>query len=112
MNSEKQSIEQRVAAHPFFRGMEAHQLAILSQSAMPTEFSAGQWIFRAGDPANGFYLIEVGLFLLAHAGAEASRWDGPGFSSHIVGSSKLERPNLPPRSAFRPFFCVSIEIEI
>lgn len=60
MTSKNKNIEQRVAAHPFLKGMEAHQLAVLSQSAMPTEFNAGQLVFKAGDPANGFYLLESG----------------------------------------------------
>ena len=31
---------------------------------MLTEFDAGQTVFRAGDPANGFYLIETGTIAL------------------------------------------------
>ena len=31
---------------------------------MPTEFEAGQIIFRLQDPANGFYLIETGTVVL------------------------------------------------
>jgi CRP/FNR family cyclic AMP-dependent transcriptional regulator len=40
---------------------------------MPTQFESGQVIFRAGDPANGFYLIESGTVVLEerHADGEA-----------------------------------------
>jgi CRP/FNR family transcriptional regulator, cyclic AMP receptor protein len=57
-------IERRLAVHPFLKGMSPHHLALLALSAMPTEFDAGQIIFRAGDPANGFYLIETGTVAL------------------------------------------------
>lgn len=32
--------------------------------AAPTEFDKGQIIFREGDPANGFYLVETGTVVL------------------------------------------------
>ena len=57
-------IETRLAAHPFLKEMSPHHLELLALSAMPTEFEAGQIIFREGDPANGFYLIETGTVLL------------------------------------------------
>ena len=46
-------IEQRLAAHPFLREMSPHHLELLALCAMPTEFDAGQIIFREGEPANG-----------------------------------------------------------
>lgn len=64
MTNEKTNMEERVAAHPFVAGMDAPQVKLLSQSASPTEFQAGQVIFQAGDPANGFYLIESGRVVL------------------------------------------------
>ncbi len=57
-------IERRLAAHPFLKGMSPHHLELLALSAMPTEFDADQIILRAGDPANGFYLIETGIVAL------------------------------------------------
>ena len=57
-------IERQLAAHPFVKGMSPHHLELLALSAMPTEFDAGQIIFQAGDPANGFYLIETGTVVL------------------------------------------------
>lgn len=57
-------IERRLAAHPFLKGMSSHHIELLALSAMPTEFDAGQIIFRAGDPANGFYLLETGAVVL------------------------------------------------
>ncbi len=57
-------IEQRLAAHPFLKGMSPHHIELLALSAMPTEFDAGQVIFRAGEAANGFYLIETGTVII------------------------------------------------
>src|ERR1700730_96646 len=60
MNPANEHMERRLAMHPFFRGMSPHHIKLLAQSATPTQFDAGQVIFRAGEPANGFYLIETG----------------------------------------------------
>jgi CRP/FNR family transcriptional regulator, cyclic AMP receptor protein len=57
-------IEERLAAHPFLKEMSPHHLEVLALCAMPTEFDAGQIIFREGEPANGFYLIETGTVVL------------------------------------------------
>src|SRR5205823_8832613 len=57
-------IEKRLAAHPFLKGMSRHHIELLALCAMPTEFDAGQIIFREGEPANGFYLIETGSVAL------------------------------------------------
>jgi len=54
------SIERRIIEHPFLNGMTPHQHRILSDCAMAMHFSAGELIFREGDPANRFYLIEKG----------------------------------------------------
>lgn len=57
-------IEQRLAAHPFFKGMSPHHLELLVLCAMPTEFDAGQIVLREGEPASGFYLIDTGTVVL------------------------------------------------
>jgi CRP/FNR family cyclic AMP-dependent transcriptional regulator len=58
----------RVALHPFLAGINRTQLALLTDCAMATEFKAGQVIFREGDCANRFYLIESGKVVLESAG--------------------------------------------
>jgi len=65
-------IEDRLAAHPFLKGMSPHHMELLALSAMPTEFDAGQIVFRAGEPANGFYLLETGR-VVVEAKAEDGR---------------------------------------
>jgi CRP/FNR family transcriptional regulator, cyclic AMP receptor protein len=57
-------IEERLAAHPFLKGMTRHHLELLALCATPTEFEAGQIIFLEGDPASGFYLLETGKVVL------------------------------------------------
>lgn len=62
----------RLAVHPFLAGMTKRHLEILSACATATHFEAGQVLFRAGEPANGFYLLESGHVVLEepHPGGE------------------------------------------
>jgi CRP/FNR family transcriptional regulator, cyclic AMP receptor protein len=66
-------IEQRLAAHPFLKGMSPHHLELLVLSAVPTEFDRGQVIFSEGEPANGFYLIESGTIALEGKAKDGKR---------------------------------------
>jgi len=50
----------RVARHPFLAGMSKHHLDLLARYAKPVRFKSGEIVFRAGEPADGFYLIETG----------------------------------------------------
>jgi CRP/FNR family cyclic AMP-dependent transcriptional regulator len=54
----------RVALHPFLAGMNKTELALLTDCAMVVRFGPGQVIFREGEPANRFYLIESGRVLV------------------------------------------------
>ena len=53
MSSNNQTIADRLAAHPFLKGMAMEHIKVLAQSAVPTHFEKGQVIFKAGEPANG-----------------------------------------------------------
>lgn len=53
-----------IKAQPFFKGLDAHQLQLLADSAMNMHFDAGQSIFEEGSPANRFYLILEGAVAL------------------------------------------------
>ena len=57
-------IERRLAAHPFLKGMTRHHIELLALCAVPTQFDPGQTIFLQGEPANGFYLVEIGKVVL------------------------------------------------
>ena len=68
--SDRAELEAQVAAHPFFIGMNAHFIGLLSDCAMTTRFAKDQVTFRAGETANRFYLIETGRVVL-ESGADA-----------------------------------------
>jgi CRP/FNR family transcriptional regulator, cyclic AMP receptor protein len=46
--------------HPFLQGMSAHHIRILGDCARQVHFESGELIFREGDPADRFYLIQKG----------------------------------------------------
>jgi len=58
------SVETVISTHPFFEGMSPHHLRLLADGAMPARFAANELIFREGDPANRFYLIQKGSVAL------------------------------------------------
>ena len=70
---EDKGLVARLAAHPFLAGMSERHLQILSQCTMETHFEPGQVIFHAGDPANGFYLIESGKVVLEDPPSDGER---------------------------------------
>jgi len=59
-----EQIQTRVAAHPFFAGMKKHHIDLLARHAQPVRYSPNEFIFLAGTPADGFYLIETGSVAL------------------------------------------------
>ena len=62
--TKSESMRTRVALHPFLAGMNRTELALLTDCAMPVHFKKGQTIFREGEMANRFYLIESGKVVL------------------------------------------------
>jgi CRP-like cAMP-binding protein len=58
------SLETQIAEHPFLKGLTVEQLQLLTECAMPSRFASGEVIFREGDPANRFYLIQQGKVAL------------------------------------------------
>jgi len=57
-------------SHPFVRGVSTASLSVLASCAMPTNFEAGQLIFREGEIANRFYLILSGRVQLEAEAAD------------------------------------------
>lgn len=53
-----------VARQPFFIGLNAQQLQLLTGSAYEIQFEPGQSIFQEGRPADRFYLILEGTVVL------------------------------------------------
>ena len=60
----RQQLEADVAAHPFLIGVGEHQIRLLADCAIRTHFEKDQVIFREGETANRFYLIERGEVVL------------------------------------------------
>ena len=60
MSSVEPDIRHRIAAHPFLAGMSGKHLELLAECAELKHLTADEVVFRAGDPAKGFYLIESG----------------------------------------------------
>ena len=60
MSMPDHDLRQRVAAHPFLAGMSAQHLELLAECAELKQLDGGEVVFRAGDPAKGFYLLETG----------------------------------------------------
>ena len=57
---ERVQLEKEVAAQPFLIGMGDRHVRLLADCAMRSHFHAGEFIFREGEAANRFYLIEQG----------------------------------------------------
>lgn len=57
-------MEKIIQAEPFFAGLEPPQWALLAGCARNHRFEAGQYLFRAGEPADEFFLIRHGQVAL------------------------------------------------
>jgi CRP/FNR family cyclic AMP-dependent transcriptional regulator len=64
VSADRAELEAQVAAHPFLIGMITSHLRLLADVAMRSHFTTGQVIFRKGETANRFYLIERGKVAL------------------------------------------------
>jgi CRP/FNR family transcriptional regulator, cyclic AMP receptor protein len=84
--------ETTIAEHPFFQTMQPEHLALLWENAQETEFKAEDILFREGEPANQFFLIQTGRIDLEwRSGGVAPVIVGPG---EVLGWSWLFPPFL------------------
>ena len=60
----REDLERNVAAHPFLIGLSEHHIRLIADCAIRTQFEKDQVIFREGETANRFYLIEQGKVTL------------------------------------------------
>jgi CRP/FNR family cyclic AMP-dependent transcriptional regulator len=58
------SLKSRIEAHPLFAGMKPAHLDILEQGASEETFDANKVLFREGEPADRFYLLQSGKIAL------------------------------------------------
>jgi CRP/FNR family transcriptional regulator, cyclic AMP receptor protein len=74
------TVQSVIAEHPFLRGLKPAHLAVLAENSMRMHYETGALIFREGDPANRFYLIERGKVSL-----ESSRREEPVVPIQTIG---------------------------
>lgn len=55
-----ETLEQTLAEHPFFHGLEPRYLQLAVGCASNVRFDAGEFILREGEEANHFFLIRHG----------------------------------------------------
>jgi CRP-like cAMP-binding protein len=67
------SLESVIVAHPFFEGMKPEYFEDIAGCATEATFEPGQILFREGEPADKFYLIQRGRIALeAHEPADGT----------------------------------------
>ena len=91
---EQNDLQKTVAAHPFFIGMTEHHIRLLADCAIGTRFARDQVIFREGETANRFYLIDSGQVALSRPAPPAVMWSASKSSGRAIcsagrGSSRL-----------------------
>ena len=71
-----ETLERILAEHPFFQGLAARHLELLVGCASNVRFPPGEFLFRAGEEANRFFLVREGRVALEIV--------PPGSSPHTV----------------------------
>jgi len=79
-----QTLESIIAELPFLKGLHSKHLQTLADNAMQSHFETGELIFREGDPANRFYLIQHGQVAL-----ESSPKDRPVIRIQTIGAGDV-----------------------
>jgi CRP-like cAMP-binding protein len=87
------ALNEAITKHAFFHGMNAEQLALLTNGAKETAFKVGDVLFREGEPANQVYLIETGKVVLeAHEPADGTTLVQELGTGEVLGWSWLFPP--------------------
>lgn len=68
-----QPVKSFLEAHPFFRGMNAEHISMMLEGASEREFMAGDFLFRAGEPANKFFFILDGTIAIESSNRAGAR---------------------------------------
>ncbi len=59
-----EGMERIVGEHRFFAGLDEETVRFIAGCTRNVRFDAGQYLFRAGDPADEFYLLRHGRVVL------------------------------------------------
>lgn len=57
---EKESLAGILSGQPFLQGLQPHHVELIVGCASNVRFEPGQFVFRAGDEANHFYVVRSG----------------------------------------------------
>ena len=82
--NDSEPLETRVELHPFLVGLQWHHIKLLADCAMAKTFVTDEFLFRQGEFANRFYLLEEGEIVL-----EADDSEGERVVIERVGNGKL-----------------------
>src|SRR5688500_5073251 len=87
-------LRKQIAATPFLSDLRDNHVKLLAECACQTQFGEGDLIFREGDTANRFYLIERGTVQLEAALESGKRQVVAGtiFPGGVLGWSWLFEP--------------------
>lgn len=58
------TVEQVIASHPFFSGLDAARIGLIAAGARQVELPPGETIFHQGEAADRFYLVRTGRVAL------------------------------------------------
>jgi len=58
------TLPESITKHPFFDGMKSDHLSVLVEGAKDVQFRPGDVLFREGEPASHFYLIQTGKIIV------------------------------------------------
>lgn len=86
-------LDEAITRHAFFNTMKPEHLALLSKGAKKVQLKAGDVLFREGEPANQFYLIESGKIAMeAHEPADGTTLVQTLGAGEVLGWSWLFPP--------------------
>ncbi|MCD6048838.1 MAG: Crp/Fnr family transcriptional regulator [Verrucomicrobia bacterium] len=79
-----ETLKTSITQHPFFDGMKPEHLAMLAGGAKEISLAPGDVLFRQGEPASHFYLIESGSVVI-----ESKRADGRAVPVQTLGEGEV-----------------------
>jgi CRP/FNR family transcriptional regulator, cyclic AMP receptor protein len=87
------TIEENLPDHPFFAGLDAGALAVVAGCATNVSFAPGEILFRQGQPAEQFYVIQRGrVAIQVHAPDSGTIVVDTAEAGEVVGWSWLVAP--------------------
>ncbi len=86
-------LESLVVEHPFFHGMRPEDLALIAGCGTNARFTAGEYLYREGQPADRFFLLRSGrISVEGHAPGRGAVTVLSAGEGDVVGFSWLTPP--------------------